>query len=111
MLKTDTLGSLEAVTESLSRHGVQIRLADIGDVSKRDVAEVEAVSQEDRLLGVVLAFNVKILPDAEEEANNAGIPIFKSDVIYHMLEDYLQVERRTETGRRKGRTGPVGATM
>ena len=90
VLKTDTLGSLEAVTESLSRHGIQIRLADIGDVSKRDVVEVEATSQEDRVLAAILAFNVKILPDAEQEANAAGIPIFKSDIIYHMLEDYLR---------------------
>ena len=90
VLKTDTLGSLEAVTEALSRHGVQIRLADIGDVSRRDVAEVEAFSVEDRLLAVVLAFNVKILPDAEEEAKAAGIPIFQSDIIYHMMEEYLR---------------------
>jgi translation initiation factor 5B len=41
------------------------------------------------LLAAILAFNVKILPDAEEEAKAASIPIFKSDVIYHMLEDYL----------------------
>ena len=90
VLKTDTLGSLEAVTEALSRHGVQIRLADIGDVSKRDVVEAEATSEEDRLLATVLAFNVKILPDAEEEAKVAGIPIFRSDIIYHMIEDYLR---------------------
>jgi translation initiation factor 5B len=89
ILKTDTLGSLEAVTEALSRHGVQIRLADIGDVSKRDIVEAEATSQEDRLLAAVLAFNVKVLPDAEEEAGIAGIPIFRSDIIYHMMEDYL----------------------
>jgi translation initiation factor 5B len=97
VLKTDTLGSLEAVTESLSRHGVQIRLADIGDVSTRDVKEVEAVGQEDRLLAAVLAFNVKILPDAEEEASRAGIPIFKSDIIYHMLEDYLRWSEEQRT--------------
>jgi len=89
VLKTDTLGSLEAVTEELSRHGVQIRLADIGDVSKRDVIEAEATSEEDRLLATVLAFNVKILPDAEEEAKIFGIPIFRSDIIYHMIQDYL----------------------
>lgn len=90
VLKTDTLGSLEAVTEAISRHGVTIRLADIGDVSKRDVVEVEAVSPEDRLLAVVLAFNVRILPDAEEEAKVAGIPIFRSDIVYHLIDEYLQ---------------------
>jgi translation initiation factor 5B len=84
------LGSLEAVTEALSRNDVQIRLADIGDVSKRDVAEVEAFGVEDRLLAVVLAFNVRVLPDAEAEAKAAGIPIFQSDIIYHMMEDYLR---------------------
>ncbi len=97
ILKTDTLGSLEAVTEALSRHDVQIRLADIGDVSRRDVVEAEAVSPEDRLLAVVLAFNVKILPDAEQESKSAGIPIFQSDVIYHMMEDYLRWSEEQRT--------------
>lgn len=97
VLKTDTLGSLEAVTEALSRHGVQIRLADIGDVSKRDIVEVEAVSQEDRILAAVLAFNVKILPDAEQEAAAFGIPIFKSDIIYHMIEEYLRWSEEQRT--------------
>jgi len=90
VLKTDTLGSLEAVTEELSRHDIPIHLADIGDVSKRDVVEAETASQEDRLLSVILAFNVKVLPDAEAESKATQTPIFQSDVIYHMMEDYLR---------------------
>ena len=90
VLKTDTLGSLEAVTEELTRHDVPIHLADIGDVSKRDVIEAETASKDDRLLAVVLAFNVKILPDAIDESKSAGVPIFQSDIIYHMMEDYLR---------------------
>jgi len=90
ILKTDTLGSLEAVTEELSRHDIPIHLADIGDVSKRDVIEAETASKDDRLLAVVLAFNVKILPDATDESKSANVPIFESDVIYHMMEDYLR---------------------
>jgi len=97
VLKTDTLGSLEAVTESLSRHDVPIRLADIGDVSRRDVVEAEAAGQEDRLVAVVLAFNVKVLPDAEDEAKTGGIPIFYSDIIYHMIEDYLRWSEEQRT--------------
>jgi len=90
VLKTDTLGSLEAVTEELSRHDIPIHLADIGDVSKRDVIEAETASKDDRLLAVVLAFNVKILPDAVDESKSANVPIFESDIIYHMMEDYLR---------------------
>jgi len=90
VLKTDTLGSLEALTEELSRHDVPIHLADIGDISKRDVVEAETASHDDRLLAVILAFNVKVLPDAETEAETAGIPVFRSDIIYHLMEDYLR---------------------
>jgi translation initiation factor 5B len=88
ILKTDTLGSLEAITTSLSNYGIPLRLADVGDVSKRDIAEAEAVWVDDRLHAAILAFNVRILPDAQEEATSANIPIFKADIIYHLIEDY-----------------------
>jgi translation initiation factor 5B len=89
ILKTDTLGSLEAITNSLSNYSIPLRLADVGDVSKRDIAEAEAVWVDDRLHAAVLAFNVRVLPDAEEEASSAGIPVFKAQIIYHLIEDYL----------------------
>ncbi|MFQ5999959.1 MAG: translation initiation factor IF-2, partial [Candidatus Bathyarchaeia archaeon] len=40
--------------------------------------------------GVVLAFNVKTLPDAEEEAKNRGILIFQHNIIYHLIDDYIK---------------------
>jgi len=89
VLKTDTLGSLEALVESLRRHEVPVRLADVGDVSKRDGMEALVVKESEPLYGVILAFNVKVLPDAELEANNRGVKIFRSNIIYHLLEDYL----------------------
>jgi len=90
VLKTDALGSLEAIAESLRRNNVPIRLADVGDVSKRDVTEAVAVRGHEPFYGVVLAFNVKTLPDAEEEAKNRGVPIFQHNIIYHLIDDYLQ---------------------
>jgi len=90
VLKTDALGSLEAIAEGLRRNNVPIRLADVGDVSKRDITEAVVVKGREPFYGVVLAFNVKTLPDAEEEAKNRGIPIFKHNIIYHLIDDYLQ---------------------
>ncbi|MBS7624205.1 MAG: translation initiation factor IF-2 [Candidatus Bathyarchaeia archaeon] len=90
VLKADALGSLEAIAESLSRNGVPIRLADVGDVSKRDVTEAMIVKEKEPLYGVVLAFNVKILPDAEEEAKAHNIPIFWNNVIFHLTDEYLK---------------------
>jgi len=90
VLKTDALGSLEAIAESLRRSEVPIRLADVGDVSKRDVTEATVVKEHEPLYGVILAFNVKTLPDAEEEAKDRGVPIFQHNIIYHLIDDYVE---------------------
>jgi len=90
ILKTDTLGSLEAVAEILRQNNVQVRIADVGDVSKRDVIEASVVKEHEPLYGVILAFNVKILPDAEEEAKNNNVQIFKEQIIYHLVDDYIK---------------------
>jgi len=89
VLKADTLGSLEAIAEILKRNSVPIRLADVGDVSKRDVTEASIVKEHEPLYGVILAFNVKVLPDAEEEAKNKGVQIFREKIIYHLIDNYL----------------------
>lgn len=98
VLKTDALGSLEAIAESLKRNNIQIRVADVGDVSRRDVTEAVVVKEREPLHGAILAFNVKVLPDAEEEAKNRDIPIFRHKIIYHLIDEYLQwVKREQET--------------
>ncbi|MCX8170931.1 MAG: translation initiation factor IF-2 [Candidatus Bathyarchaeota archaeon] len=102
VLKADTLGSLEAIAESLSRNGVPIRLADIGDVSKRDVTEAAIVREKEPLYGVVLAFNVKVLPDAEEEAKAHNILIFQHNVIYHLIDEYFKWMRGEKEARERG---------
>jgi len=81
VLKTDALGSLEAIAESLERNGIPLRLADVGDVSKRDVTEAAVVKESEHLYGAVLAFDVKVLPDAEDEAKIRKVPIFRQNII------------------------------
>jgi translation initiation factor 5B len=88
VLKTDALGSLEAIAESLKHENIPVRLADVGDVSKRDVTEAAVVKEHEPFYGVILAFNVKVLPDAEIEAADRKITIFNRNIIYHIIEDY-----------------------
>jgi translation initiation factor 5B len=100
VVKTDTLGSLEAATLYLREKGIPIRRADIGEVSKRDIVEAEAVRMKDQLNGVILAFNVKVDSDLEIEANNRGIRIFKDSVLFRLVNIYLEwVEKETTTRR------------
>ena len=93
VVKADTLGSLEAIAEILKKNNVQIRIADIGDVSKRDVTEASVVKTREPLLGAILAFGVKILPDAETEAAANGIQIFREPIIYNMIDNYVEWQK------------------
>jgi len=88
LVKADTLGSLEALVTMLKDLKVPIRTADIGDVSRRDVVNASIVKKEDPLHGVVIAFNVKVLPSAAEELKSSELKLFSADVIYQLTEDY-----------------------
>ncbi|MGD0406395.1 MAG: translation initiation factor IF-2 [Candidatus Bathyarchaeia archaeon] len=90
IVKADTLGSLEAMAEILKANNVQVRIADVGDISKRDVIEAAVVKAHEPLVGAILAFGVKTLPDAEEEAAANNIPIFKEPIIYNLIDNYLE---------------------
>lgn len=89
IVKADALGSLEAIADILKQNNIPIRLADVGDISKREVVESSIVKEHEPLYGAILGFNVKILPDAEEEATARGVQIFREKVVYRLLENYL----------------------
>jgi len=101
IVKADTLGSLEALVNMLQEMEVPIRAADIGDVSRRDVINASIVRQEDELLGVIIAFNVKILPSADKEIQNTELKIFSADVIYQLTEDYQEWVQAANERRKK----------
>jgi translation initiation factor 5B len=88
LIKADTLGSLEALVNMLRDMDIPIRTADIGDVSRRDVVNASMVKKEDPLHGVIIAFNVKVLPSAAEELKSSEVKLFQADVIYKLTEDY-----------------------
>ncbi len=90
IVKADTLGSLEAMAEILKANNIQVRIADIGDISKRDVIEASVVKTRQPLVGAVLAFGVKVLPDAEIEAEANGIKIFRDPIIYNLIDNYME---------------------
>jgi translation initiation factor 5B len=88
VLKCDTIGSLEAITDMLRRAQVPIRMADIGHITRRDVVEAAAVKENNRYLGVVLGFSVKVLDDAQKESQERGVKIFNEQIIYNLVRSY-----------------------
>jgi translation initiation factor 5B len=95
IIKTDALGSLEAVT-SLLKGTCPIRKADVGFVTRKDLAEAESVKKRDRYCGAIFAFNIKITHDITTEAHNMGIKIFHSNVIYRLNEEYEKWKKDEE---------------
>ncbi len=89
VLKADTLGSAEALMRLLMHVNIPIRSIGVGPVGKKDVISARAVSMEDKYLGVVLAFNVPLLPEAMEETERGNVHLFQSNIVYRILEDYV----------------------
>lgn len=88
VVKTDTLGSLEAVTQFLQDREITVRAADVGPVVKRDIVEAHASGDSNPLNAVVLGFNVKISPEIEDLAAELGVEVFLNEVIYRLYDDY-----------------------
>ncbi len=101
IIKADTIGSLEALVKESRDKGIHIRKAEIGNVSKRDITEADAITQEtDRAL---FAFNVRVLPEAKEELTHTDVTIFNKDVIYTIMEKYDEwiVQKKEEIDRQR----------
>ena len=88
VLKTDTLGSLEAVSQFLQDRKIPVRIADVGQIVKRDIVEAQAAGDTDPLNAVVLGFNVKFAPDIEDLAAEYGVEVFLNEVIYRLFDDF-----------------------
>ena len=88
IVKADTLGSLEAVVDTLKENDISISTADTGMVSRKDVVKAQVITETDKYLGSILAFGVKVLDDAKDEANKNGIRIFSQPVIYDLVDEY-----------------------
>jgi len=79
VIKADSLGSLEALSNLLRPHNIKIKRANIGNVSKKDIAD--ATSEVDPFNQVILGFNVK-------SNEKTKVKVILNDVIYRIIEDF-----------------------
>ena len=86
ILKTDALGSLEALSGMLSKKGIPIQRMGIGPVNKQDISQATANVGKSPLNTFVLGFNIPVEEDARELANKNGVTIINEPVIYHLIE-------------------------
>lgn len=88
VLKSDTLGSLEALIKTLKETGLRIRKAQVGTITKSDIAEIKTLEEP-----IIFAFGVKFSQEIKKLAQDNGVKIFSSDIIYRLVEDYQKWEQ------------------
>ena len=102
-VKADALGSLEAVAYELSQKGIEIRSAEIGDISRRDITDVSTLN--DPLDRMIIGFNVALTPEAQEATMTSDVGARVGEVIYSLVEDtekWLKARKiELEEGRKK----------
>lgn len=89
ILKTDTVGSAEAIQESMKKiqHpevAVEIVQRGLGIISDAEVLRAEAAKSS------IYGFHVQVSPKADQLARSKGIPIKSFDVIYDLIDDVVK---------------------
>ncbi|WJX20613.1 photosystem II [Trifolium repens] len=89
-VQASTLGSLEALLEFLKTPEVNIPVSsiNIGPVHKKDVMKASVMLEKKREYSTILAFDVKVTPEARELADELGVKIFIADIIYHLFDQF-----------------------
>jgi translation initiation factor 5B len=100
----DALGGLEALAFECREGKIPVHEAIVGPVGRPTIIRMATV--RDPSHRAVLAFNVPVLPDAQPEGEAGPVQIFRSDVMYRLIEEYtawrdqrlraLEAQRRLE---------------
>ncbi|KAI5079715.1 hypothetical protein GOP47_0005194 [Adiantum capillus-veneris] len=103
-VQASTLGSLEALLEFLKSPAVKIPVSgiNIGPVHKRDVMRASVMlERKKKEYATILAFDVKVTPEAKELAEELGVRIFTADIIYHLFDQFTAYMNNIREEKRK----------
>ncbi|MBI2668245.1 translation initiation factor IF-2 [Candidatus Woesearchaeota archaeon] len=90
MIKADTIGGLEALKMLLQEKNIPVSSASLGEITKKDLSQLETLREKDEFHAVILAFNVPIHSEIQELAKNKHLKVIVHDVIYHTIEEYQE---------------------
>ncbi len=89
IIKADALGSLEGLAFQMKEGELGVSQASLGPVARRDI--VDAATIQDPLKRVILAFNVGLLQEAQEELlKHPEVKVVQGDVVYRLIEDFQE---------------------
>ncbi|MDA3855444.1 MAG: translation initiation factor IF-2 [Candidatus Woesearchaeota archaeon] len=96
LVKADTLGSLEALSNILAEHEIPIRKAQIGKISKKDIIDVGSDVERSPKNALLLNFSQKIDDELHIMAKEYKVDIISNDIIYKLVEDSVEWMKKKE---------------
>jgi translation initiation factor 5B len=79
VVKADSVGSLEALINTLREKNIKVKRGSVGEISKKDIAEAD--STNNKMHKAILGFRVSNL-------NSEKVKVITHDVIYTLLEKF-----------------------
>ena len=79
---------------------IPVTSVNIGPIHKKDVlkaCKAKATDKQKKEFATILAFDVRVMPDATKFAEEEGIKIFTANIIYHLFDEFtLYVQKCKE---------------
>jgi len=97
IVRADTFGTLESIILFLRQQGVPVRKADVGPPTHKDVVEAVLSRRKNPAYGAILAFNVKVPPEVEAEAQSSGVKIIRGEILYRIFDEYVKWSTEVKT--------------
>ena len=85
VVKSESLGSLEALVGLLRQRNINVMRASIGDITRKDIMDAQS-NTEDPLNAIIVGFNVKLNTDAEGIVSGSGVGVITSNIIYEIID-------------------------
>jgi translation initiation factor 5B len=98
VVKSDSLGSLEALMMELEDKEINVQKAEVGPVNKNDVIKASNEESEER---AIFAFNADTTEQADEMLDGTNVRLFQSNVIYEIIEEYEEWKKKLNEKERK----------
>lgn len=98
-----SLGTLEAIIEHLKTPPVDVPVSgcNIGPVHKQDIIKATSMLKRKEEYAAILAFDVKVLPEAFELAAEARVKIFMADTVYKLVDSFTDHIQRLKEEMKK----------
>lgn len=102
-VQASSLGTLEAIIEHLKTLSFDIPVSgcNLGPVHKQDVMKATAMLKRKEEYAAILAFDVKVMPEAFDLAAESGLNIFMADTVYKLVDSFTDHIKKLKEEKKK----------